>query len=111
MSSGSRRVGLIIEPVFYWPEEIYALHEQTVEASLLKRLERYDKNSDATAVVQKAREKIVDIFTKYGAAHFQIGRTYPYRRNMSPETRAVLDMIKSGLDPDGIVNSGALALD
>lgn len=103
--------GFIIEPVFYWPEEIYALHEQTVEPSVLKHLKRYDKNPAATAVVEKARQGILDIFTKYGAAHFQIGRTYPYTENMSPETKAVLNMIKSGLDPDSIINSGSLGLD
>ncbi len=103
--------GLIIEPVFYWPEEIYAIHEQTVDPSVLKHIKRYDKNLAATAVVETARQKILNIFTKYGAAHFQIGRTYPYVENMSPETNALLNMIKSGLDPDGIINSGSLGLD
>lgn len=102
--------GFIIEPVFYWPEEIYAIHEQTIDPSVLKQIKRYEKNAAATAVVQKARQSVIDIFTKYGAAHFQIGRTYPYAENMSPETKAVLNMIKSGLDPEGILNSGALGL-
>ena len=103
--------GCIIEPVFYWPEEIYAIHEQTIDPSVLKHIKRYGKNPDATAVVEKARQKILEIFTKYGAAHFQIGRIYPYTENMSSETKAILNMIKSGLDPDGIINSGSLGLD
>jgi len=103
--------GFLIEPVFYWPEEILPIHEQTVEPSVLKRIKRFDKNPAATAVVEKGRQNILDIFTKYGAAHFQIGRTYPYAENMSPETKSVLDMIKSGLDPDRLINSGSLGLD
>lgn len=76
----------------------------------MKQVKRYDKNPTATAIVEKGRQNILDIFTKYGAAHFQIGRTYPYAENMSPETMAVLEMIKSGLDPDRLINLGALGL-
>lgn len=102
--------GFLIEPVFYWPEEIFAIHEDTIEPNVLKQVKRFDKNPASTAVVEKGRQNILDIFTKYGAAHFQIGRTYPYAENMSPETKAVLEMIKSGLDPDRLINSGALGL-
>ena len=102
--------GFLIEPVFYWPEEMFEIHEKTVEDGVLKRLKRHDKNPAATAIVEKARQNILDIFTKYGAVHFQIGRTYPYAKNMSPETLAVLRMIKSELDPNESINSGALGL-
>lgn len=103
--------GFLIEPVFYWPEEIFSIHEETIDASILKRMKRHDRNPEATAVVEKSRQNILDIFTKYGAVHFQIGRTYPYAKNMSQETMAVLEMIKSGLDPDKLINSGALGLE
>ncbi|MGJ8563020.1 MAG: FAD-binding oxidoreductase [Alphaproteobacteria bacterium] len=103
--------GFLIEPVFYWPEEIYSIHENTIDPNVMKQVKRYDKNNASTAVVEKGRQNILDIFSKYGAAHFQIGRTYPYTKNMSPETKSVLNMIKAGLDPDGLVNSGALGLD
>jgi len=72
--------GFLIEPVFIWPEEIHPIHEQTIETSVLKRIKRFDPNPGATDVVKTARQGILDIFTKYGAAHFQIGRTYPKRR-------------------------------
>ncbi|WP_371398131.1 FAD-binding oxidoreductase [Fretibacter rubidus] len=103
--------GFLIEPVFIWPEEIHPIHEITVEPSVLKRIKRFETNPDATDFVKQARQGILDIFSKYGAAHFQIGRTYPYAKNMSPETFEVLKMIKAGLDPDGVINSGALGLD
>lgn len=102
--------GYLVEPVFIWPEEIHSIHEQTVEPATLKRVKRFDPNPDATAVVEQARQNILDIFTEFGAAHFQIGRTYPYLDNMSDETRGVLDGIKALLDPDGLVNAGSLGL-
>jgi len=103
--------GLLIEPVFIWPEEIWALHEDTVDASVLKRIKRFEKNPDATAVVEKARQGILDVFSKYGAAHFQIGRTYPYRENRDETAWKLLDDIKSVIDPNRTINSGALGLD
>lgn len=102
--------GFLVEPVFIWPEEIHPIHEVTVEPSVLKRVKRFESNPDATAFVEKARQGILDIFSDFGAAHFQIGRTYPYYDNMSDETKAVLEMIKSGLDPDRVINTGALGL-
>ena len=102
--------GYLVEPVFIWPEEIHPIHEQTVEPSVLKRAKRFESNPEATALVTKARQNIMDIFTEFGAAHFQIGRTYPYHENMSDETKQVLEGIKALLDPDGLVNAGSLGL-
>lgn len=102
--------GYLVEPVFIWPEEIHPIHEQTVEPGVLKRAKRFEANPEATALVTKARQNILDIFTEFGAAHFQIGRTYPYHENMSDETKQVLEGIKTLLDPDGLVNAGSLGL-
>ena len=103
--------GFLIEPVFIWPEEIWAIHEQTVEPSVLKRIKRFENNPEATATVKKARQGILDIFSKYGAAHFQIGRTYPYRENREDGAWDLIDGIKSLTDPNRTINSGALGLD
>lgn len=102
--------GFLIEPVFIWPEEIWPIHEITVEKSTLKRIDRFDTNPDATACVEKARQGILDIFSKYGAAHFQIGRTYPYTKTRSPEFATLLKSIKAAVDPDNRINPGALGL-
>lgn len=103
--------GFLIEPVFIWPEEIWQIHEETVEPSVLKRIKRFERNPDATAFVEMARQSILDIFEKYGAAHFQIGRTYRYRENAKAPTWDIIDSIKSLLDPNRTINSGALGLD
>lgn len=103
--------GFLIEPVFIWPEEIWPIHEQTVEPGILKRVKRFENNTEATDFVKQARQAILDIFSKYGAAHFQIGRTYPYRENREEQTWALLEGIKSLLDPHRLINSGSLGLD
>jgi D-lactate dehydrogenase (cytochrome) len=53
---------------------------------------------------------VVDIFTRYGAAHFQVGRTYPLAKTRSPANLALLKAIKAALDPDNLINPGALGL-
>lgn len=102
--------GYLVEPVFIWPEEIWPIHEQTVEPEVAKRVPRHEPNPDATAVVEKARQVVLDVFTEHKAAHFQIGRTYPYKQERSPETWALLKAIKAAVDPKGIINPGSLGL-
>lgn len=102
--------GYLIEPVFIWPEELFEIHRQTVENSTLKRVKAFDPNPEATSCVKRLRAGVIDIFSKYGAAHFQVGRTYPYRETRGGSSWALLEKIKSALDPDGTVNPGSLGL-
>lgn len=102
--------GFLIEPVFLWPEALDEIHKDTVEANHLAKLKGFAPNPDATALVAKARKAVIDIFAKHGAAHFQIGRTYPYKQHRRPETWALLQKIKAAVDPDGNINPGSLGL-
>ena len=102
--------GYLIEPVFLWPEALDAIHEDTLGADYLARLKGFAGNPEATALVSKARQAVIDIFSKHGAAHFQIGRTYPYKEERREATWALLEKIKSAVDPDGHINPGALGL-
>ena len=102
--------GYLVEPVFIWPEELFAIHEATVEASTLKRVKRFARNDGGTEVVRRARAGVLDIFSEFGAAHFQIGRTYPYAEQREGPNFDLLKSIKAALDPEGMVNPGALGL-
>ena len=101
----------LIEPVFFWPEALMSIHEQMVEASYLGKVPRHDANPEATALVTQARQRIIDAFTQYGSAHFQVGKAYPYLQNATGEASAVIAGIKKVLDPDGQLNPGALGLE
>lgn len=100
----------LIEPVFYWPEARFMLHESTMEPSFLAKLPVHSDNPSATAHVSAMRAAIVDIFTQFGATHFQVGRAYPLTASRTPEARALLQAVKGALDPDHIMNPGALGL-
>lgn len=102
--------GYLIEPVFIWPEEIFALHEKTVERQVLNKITRFPPNPDATAVVERARERVLEVFSARAAAHFQIGRTYPYKAGRQEGALELVERIKATLDPDSKVNPGALDL-
>lgn len=102
--------GFLIEPVFYWPEERFALHEAAVEAHVLKKLRAFPRNERATALVREARAAAIDVFTTFGAAHFQIGRSYPFAATRPPTALATLQAFKRSVDPHNIMNPGVLGL-
>jgi FAD/FMN-containing dehydrogenase len=100
--------GLLLEPVFYWPDERLAFHERVLDAAYLARLPRFDANPAARAVVGRLRGELADMFAARGAASFQIGKFYRYRASLDSGTLAALDALKRQLDPHGLMNPGAL---
>jgi len=96
------------EPVMHWFDEWYPVHKRTPEPSHLKTLTEPEPNPEASALVTEIREKTIAIFTQYGAASNQIGKTYPYFDSLRPETAKVMGGIKKLLDPDGVVNPETL---
>lgn len=102
--------GFLIEPVFIWPEEIWPIHEQTVGADVVKKLDRHLPSPEATATVERARERVLDVFSKHGAVHFQIGRTYRYSEERDNDVMALVEGIKKIVDNKSLINPGALGL-
>jgi FAD/FMN-containing dehydrogenase len=51
---------------------------------------------------------LVTLFAELGAASNQLGKTYPYRSILRPETAALFDKLKATVDPAGLMNPGAL---
>lgn len=99
---------ITLEPVFYWPEGYRPVHASMVEPAHLAGLTRFPPNPQAAAVVVRAREGVKAIFERYGAGHFQIGRSYPYRASRDAASQALLDAIKALTDPLGQFNPGGL---
>jgi FAD/FMN-containing dehydrogenase len=101
---------LIIEPVFYWPEARTPLIERTIEPEHLARLPTLPANPAATAVVEAARRRVIEICADMGCGHFQTGRSYPYRQSRDAASWSLIETLKSALDPMGALNPGGLGL-
>ena len=99
---------ITLEPVFFWPEGYRPVHASMVEPAHLGRLKQLGAAPEATALVTEARDRIKAIAASYGAAHFQIGRAYPYRDSRDEAFRDVLDAVKAVVDPKGLFNPGGL---
>ncbi len=101
---------ILIEPVFYWPEARDTFHERVLDESYVKKLPLHDANPEATALVDQLRSEAVAVLRENGSTHFQIGKCYPYARDLSPATRTLVEALKAQLDPNGLINPGALGL-
>ena len=87
-----------------------ALHEATVEPGVLAKLARHAENPEITELVAEARRGVIEVFTAVGAAHYQIGRTYPWLDSLGAPGRALIRAVKAELDPKGRMNPGVLDL-
>jgi len=101
---------IIVEPVFYWPEQRAAIHEAAIEPAHLAKLPVQPANPEATELVRTARVRVLDVFERFGCAHFQIGRTYPYHRSCDNAAWGLIAAAKTYLDAAGAMNPGVLGL-
>lgn len=101
---------LVIEPVFYWPDRLNALHRHSVEDAVLRRVADHPDNPAARREVMRLRQDVIDVFRRHGAVHLQIGRLYPYRADLDQAPERLVGALKQALDPDRRINPGALGL-
>jgi D-lactate dehydrogenase (cytochrome) len=77
----------------------------------LARLPVVPSNQAATDLVVAARQRVVALFARHGCGFFQIGRAYPYRASRDGPSWALIEAIKTALDPHCTMNPGSLGLD
>lgn len=102
--------GFLYEVALYWPDDRTAYHLHTLEADHVASLPVYAANAEAREYTHHLKQQIIDLYQEFGAAHFQIGRAYPYHDRLDRQASALLGAIKSTLDPQGLMNPGALGL-
>ncbi len=102
--------GFLYEPVFYWEDSRELFHERVIDDEFLGMFNTYDTNLPGRELVHKMKAEIIDVFHKHGATHFQVGKVYPLLRNRNAPSVALLKTIKQQIDPDNLINPGALGL-
>ena len=102
--------GFLYEIAFYWPDARTAYHETVLDPDHVAGLPAYAADETARQYVDQLKRNIIDLYQAHGAAHFQIGRAYPYRSRLSPQTDALLVAIKTQVDPHNLMNPGVLGL-
>ena len=94
------------ECVFRWFDSWLPLHRSVHPK--LRKFSEPRTNEAAREVIARVRQAIVDCFHDLGAASTQIGRTYRYFDALKPAPREMLRSIKALVDPDNLMNPGAL---
>jgi len=100
----------IYEPTFLWEDERTIYHRRVFPANLIGALPEHPANPEGRKLVSEIKHRITELCVKNGASHFQIGKDYPYLRTRRPEVRGLVRQLKQLLDPQGIMNPGALGL-
>ncbi len=98
------------EPVLHWYDSWLPVHARTPEADYMKNFKEPAANPEAAALVEEIRQKLTELFAEFGASSNQIGKTYPYLKNLDANTARLLKAIKAHTDPDGQFNPGVLGL-
>jgi FAD/FMN-containing dehydrogenase len=98
----------VLEPVFFWPDALNALHKHSLEPDHLARINQFDAVPDAWEAVYKIKSEVIAELSAEGASHLQLGKAYHYRQALKAPAAALVSTVKSALDPDGIMNPGVL---
>lgn len=101
----------LYEPVLYWEDDRTVFHRRFMPSEYLATLPEYPANPEGRRLVRQIREQIQDVFYTHGAVHLQVGKCYPYLRGRDATATALIRNIKRAVDPDGLLNPGALQLD
>jgi D-lactate dehydrogenase (cytochrome) len=100
----------LYEPALYWQDSLTEFHERMMDPAYLAQLPRYPANPPGAALVEEIRTHLITLMHAHGAAHFQIGKLYPYTQDRDPAALRLLHAVKADLDPRNLLNPGGLGL-
>jgi FAD/FMN-containing dehydrogenase len=108
MTVGS--ASFLYELAFYWPGAQTAYHRLTLPSGYLEALPQRQDNAETIEFMDRLRQDLVALYTHHQAVHFQLGKTYPYASGLSSSSLALVRAVKQTLDPQNLMNPGALEL-
>lgn len=100
----------LLEPMFFWPDELEPLHLDTLEDKVIKRIPRNPSNPSAREQVAKLRHAIMQAWMPLGVGHFQVGRAYPFAASLDDVQQRFYQQLALILDPHRQMNPGVLGL-
>jgi FAD/FMN-containing dehydrogenase len=101
---------MCIEPLFWWPDARLASHERLLKPEVLDAVPRMPEMPASGEAMANLRAGLAELFMHQGCVHAQIGKFYRYKDGRDPATFALLQSIKSALDPRNLMNPGSLGL-
>lgn len=100
----------VYEPTFLWEDAQTIYHRRVFPEQLLREKPVHDANPEGLALVEELKGRIQALCIRNGASHFQVGKDYPYLQTRKPAVRELLTGLKLLLDPQNLMNPGALGL-
>ncbi len=101
---------VLIEPTFHWDAPFLDTHPKLFNVGP-DDLPTVPANPGAEELVLQVWRDLAEHFLTVGAAHLQIGRTYPFKPSRNPENWALLSDFKARVDPKGLMNPGVLGFE
>ncbi|TPN43340.1 FAD-binding oxidoreductase [Mesorhizobium sp. B1-1-7] len=99
-----------LEPSFYWLDEITPLHVRTLGDDVVAPWRGRPADLAAREAVVSLRRGVQKLFAGRGGVSWQVARDYPFREVMDPMAYRLLSRLKAAIDPQGLMNPGALGL-
>jgi D-lactate dehydrogenase (cytochrome) len=101
----------VIEPSVYWRDQLGPFRLSLIEPEFAEKWRDFGPDEPRRKAAMQVRDGLRDLFDKLGGLHLQIGKYYPYISIMNNDvTPRVLQALKDALDPQHLVNPGALEL-
>ena len=103
--------GFLFEPVIAWDDAADEFHKRQTPDAMLQKIADTPAAPEARELARAIRQLMIDLAFDFGGVHLQIGKTYPYLKGREEAPLALLKQVKQHVDPEGIMNPGALGLD
>jgi D-lactate dehydrogenase (cytochrome) len=101
---------LLYELAFYWPGAQSAYHRHALPQAYLDTLPQRADDAETVEFMDRLKRDLVALYGRHQATHFQLGKVYPYAGTLSAETLRLVRAVKTAVDPQNLLNPGALEL-
>lgn len=86
------------------------MYDTVIRPEHLEKLPTYAADDESRAIVKAMRDDLTQVFADMGAVSMQLGKLHRYDKSRKPEAWTMLRKVKAVVDPNGLMNPGALKL-